>query len=494
MPFISSQSIWTCRLLTSCLIATMSASFMFGYGIGGPNQYSKIIDSFLDSTKNENDSEFKRVFISGISQTLFVIGNLIGAFTGSIWFKCSSFFNRKRMFYVNYTMAIIYSGTMIFSQYRKIPLIFYYCRFLNGLQGGMACVIVPPYLNEISPQSLRGKTGTMHQLFITIGILVAQIIGTPIFFGRDSVWSIGLALGSLTSLLAFFLTPNLMEDSPSQILAIYRDESKARRSLSRLRRTEEEVNVELRQLLVEQNDNTTGETISVFKLFTAKRLRWQFITTMVLMVVQALCGINAVFFYSTQIFETAGITEFWLPYSTVCTGLINVGVTILVMPLIERFGRRPLLLYPMTMMIVNFIALITLIELNSNWQSPAIAWAAVACTIFFIVCFAIGLGPIPYIYACEVFGADARDAALSVSLCANYIGNILLCLFFPAINRYLRGYVFALFAGIIFISLVLLYFKMPETKNKSIEELEREFTQERTMEVELRKLSDSQSL
>lgn len=497
------QDSWTLWLIISCLTVCLSASFMFGYGIGAPNQYSKFTEPFMNSkfdpcdvdenktrmannctdqlAVQTNSSKFtKEVFVAelknGVGQTIFVVGNFIGALTAPYWIKCSRFFDRRRIFYANLPLAILFAVFVISGFYSRQPSLLYISRFVHGFQGGMACVIVPPYLNEISPQSLRGITGTFHQLFITVGIFFGQLIGIPPMMGQYALWAWGLALGAITSVLALFVTPFIC-DSPVQMVQVMKDEAKALTALKKLTgRANVEADVKL--LGSEQDEKAPAgkSQLSVKELFTDRRLRWQLITTLTLMGVQAMCGINAVFFYSTKMFKVAGISEANLPYSTVCTGVINVIVTIAVLPLIDRFGRKPLLVYPMSFMVGIFVVLTAIVEVNAKKNSAVLAWVAVMLIVLFIVAFAIGLGPIPFVYACEVFRPEARDAALSVSLCVNYILNILLCLFFPAINAALTGYVFLIFGLVVLLSVVVLYLKLPETKNKSIDAIEQELS------------------
>ncbi|KAI0981310.1 hypothetical protein GJ496_007483 [Pomphorhynchus laevis] len=492
------QNQWTLWLVISCITVCLSASFLFGYGIGAPNQYSKFIEPFMNSKFNACDVQENRtrtqyacppllnkttdtgfskdVFIgelkNGIGQTLFVLGNFIGALTGPYWLRCSKFFDRRRIFYANYPFAILFAVLGISAYYTKQPSLLYVSRFVLGFQGGMACVIVSPYLNEISPQSLRGITGTFHQLFITIGILVGQLLGIPEIFGKFNIWIWGFIIGTVTSVIAIFITPFIC-DSPVQMVQVMNNESKAYTAMKKLT-NRDDVDSEIKLLTSEQESNQGQTSLSVKDVFSDSKYKWQLITTLTLFGIQALSGINAVFFYSTKMFTVAGISEENLPYSTVCTGAINVIATIAVLPLIDRFGRRPLLVYPMGLIVGLFVVLTIVIEVNMKKNSAALAWFSVLLIIVFIIAFALGLGPIPFIYACEVFRPEARDAVLSVSLCINYVFNMLLSLFFPAINSALRGYVFLIFGILVLLSLILFYFKLPETKNKTTEEIENE--------------------
>jgi len=197
------------------------------------------------------------------------------------------------------------------------------------------------------------------------------------------------------------------------------------------------------------------------------------LTTVVLQLAQALSGINAVFFYSSKMFAKAGIKSHLIPYANIGTGLINVIATIVSLSLIDKLGRKVLIVYPMAVMVVVFGVLTVLIRMNENRNDATLGLITVIFILIFIVCFAVGLGPIPYLYGTEVCRPEARDSVQSLGLVANYIGNILLSLFFPALNSILGGYVFLIFLVLVLLHVIFLWFKMPETKNKTIDEVER---------------------
>jgi predicted MFS family arabinose efflux permease len=197
------------------------------------------------------------------------------------------------------------------------------------------------------------------------------------------------------------------------------------------------------------------------------------LTTVILQLAQALSGINAVFFYSSKMFEKAGIPEHLIPYANIGTGAINVIATIVSVSLIEKLGRRPLVIYPMALMVLVFGVLTALVQINESRNNSTLGLISVVFILIFIVCFAVGLGPIPFLFGSEVCRPEARDAVQSLGLVANYLGNILLSLFFPALNSILGGYVFLIFLVLVLLNVIYLWFKMPETKNKSVEDAER---------------------
>lgn len=197
------------------------------------------------------------------------------------------------------------------------------------------------------------------------------------------------------------------------------------------------------------------------------------LVTVVLQLAQALSGVNAVFFYSSKMFAKAGISAELIPYANIFTGIINVLATIVSLSLIEKLGRRKLVIIPMAVMVFVFAALTALVHLNESRNSPVFGVVTVVFILIFIVCFAVGLGPIPFLYGTEVCRPEARDSVQSLGLVANYLGNILLSLFFPALNSVLGGFVFLIFLVLVALNVVFLHFKMPETKNKTIEDAER---------------------
>jgi len=197
------------------------------------------------------------------------------------------------------------------------------------------------------------------------------------------------------------------------------------------------------------------------------------LVTVALQLAQALSGVNAVFFYSSKMFAKAGIPNEYIPYANIGTGVINVAATIVSLFLIEKLGRRILIIYPMAAMVAVFAGLTALVEINEKQNNPTLGILTVILILVFVVCFAIGLGPIPFLYGTEVCRPEARDSVQSIGLVSNYLGNILLSLFFPALNSVLGGYVFLIFLVLVLLNVIFFWFKMPETKNKKLEEVEK---------------------
>lgn len=163
-----------------------------------------------------------------------------------------------------------------------------------------------------------------------------------------------------------------------------------------------------------------------------------------------------------------------IQYAVLATGVINVIATIIVVPLIDRLGRKPLLLFPMIVIIVDFILLTVCLNLQS--KIPIFSYLSIVCIVVFIICFAVGLGPIPFIYVAECFRQDARSAALAICMLTNWIANLILTLTFEYLAILLESYVFIVFTVIVGIAIFVIFTKVPETKGKDVEEIIAIFT------------------
>lgn len=413
--------------------------------------------------------EKARTMLWTITNTVFVVGGTIGALTSKFFAET---FGRRKGILLHYGFIFIGSLISYGGYFLNSPECIIISRLLFGVQGGMACGLIPTYLAEISPNSLRGATGVIHQLLLTLGILVSQLLGFRQIMGTDSLWPYLLALPILPALIGFVLLLVIFPETPSALINKFKDENGAREALKKLR-AQNDVSFEVEELKNAKRDAGSETSISIGQLFTLPEYKWPLITGLTLQLTQQLCGINAIFFYSNQIFATAGIEESNIQYAIIMTGLINVISTIIVVPLIDRLGRKPLLVYPMALIIIDFIVLTVLLIFKES--SQIIAYLSIVCIIIFIICFAVGLGPIPFLYVAECFRAEARSTALAVCMGTNWLANFLLTLSFPYMQQILGSYTFLVFTVIVAGALVVIVKKVPETKGRSVEEIMAKF-------------------
>ncbi|CAF1637725.1 unnamed protein product [Rotaria magnacalcarata] len=453
----STQRGCTSWLLISCIILTITTSFVFGWGLAAPNMYNDFTEPFLKG----KDSCSVDIRAHPLSNETVVVPAIVADNNAAA--DGTNGGNSEKKMNENGDAAVDEKSD---GQPKKNEAFNFIAELVKG---GMACAVVPPFINEISSQRVRGTAGAGFQLSLTIGILVAQIVGLPFIAGTCERWGWGLSIVFLLPLVGVFVL-FLIPNSPTQMIGTYNNEEQAIIDLKKLRGTNN-VQADL-ELIREQTRQTGGgktESLSIPQVLTSAHYRWPMLTTVVLQFAQALSGVNAVFFYSSKMFEKAGIPKGYIPYANIGTGAINVLATIVSLFLIEKLGRKKLVIYPMIVMIFVFGVLTALVEYNESRNNAVLGFISVIFILLFIVCFAVGLGPIPFLYGSEVCRPEARDSVQSLGLIANYIGNILLSLFFPMLNSMLGGYVFLIFVLFVAAHVAFLWFKMPETKNKSIE-------------------------
>lgn len=327
------------------------------------NEYKKTLPEF-EAKINEFKAKVEKAktMLWTVTNTVFVVGGTIGALTSKF---VAETFGRRKGILVHYAFIFVGSLVSFFGYFINSPECIIISRLLYGVQGGMACGLVPTYLAEVSPNKLRGATGVIHQLNLTVGILTSQLLGFRQIMGTDSLWPYLLALPFIPALIGFVLLFVIFPETPSALINKFRDENGAREALKKLR-AQNDVSYEVEELKNAKRDAGTETSISIPQLFKLPEYRWPLITGLTLQLTQQLCGINAIFFYSNQIFATAGIEDSNIQYAIIMTGLINVLSTIIVVPLIDRLGRKPLLVYPMILIIIDFIVLTVLLVFKVN--------------------------------------------------------------------------------------------------------------------------------
>jgi SP family facilitated glucose transporter-like MFS transporter 3 len=297
-------------------------------------------------------------------------------------------------------------------------------RTIIGVASGASTVLVPIYLGELAPPNLRGVMGTLTQFALVIGILFADLIGFVL--ANPSGWRYMFFLITLLALFQLLLTPFLLE-SPRWLLGRKPNSNKARFIIKKLRgfRYDEEVETEVEHYLSasrtqslqtdSDNDKVSGGRTSknpMIQMFQDDKVRLLVISTLVLQVANQFSGINAVFYYSGLFFD--GVIENPL-VGTTLMGAINVLATYVALLLMDRCGRRTLIMWSSAGMFVSCIVIV--ISLN-GYFSDTVALAAVASYVCF---FEIGLGPIPVspciVQCCNFVRVASLSSLTSLLIC-----------------------------------------------------------------------------
>lgn len=406
----------------------------------------------------------------------------LGGFFGSLMVApLVNKLGRKGTLLFNNIFSIVPAVMMGVSEIAKSYEIIIVARFIVGICAGLSSNVVPMYLGELSPKNLRGAIGVVPQLFITIGILSAQVLGIRHILGTSTGWTLMLGLTAIPAVIELLLLP-FFPESPRYMLIQRGDEKTARKALQRLRGWED-VDEELSEMRMEDQSERAEGRLSVLALLSKRSLRWQLISIVVMNMGQQLSGVNAIYYYADSIYESANIKENDVQYVTVGTGAVNVFMTIAAVFIVEATGRRLLLLCGFGIC----CAFCLLLTLTLHFQD-SVTWMpyiSVSCVILYVIGHAIGPSPIPYVITTEMFRQSARPAAFMVAGSVHWLSNFTVGLVFPFMADGLGSFSFLIFACICLATLIYIWIIVPETKNQTFLEISQVFAKRNGVEIKL---------
>merc|ERR1719391_1938255 len=223
----------------------------------------------------------------------------------------------------------------------------------------------------------------------------------------------------------------------------------------------------------EQESMKLVPKVTLKEMLVNGSLRKPLIIAMMMMLAQQLSGINCAIFYSTSIFEKAGLDPAQSQSATLGMGAMNVAMTFVSLALIEKAGRKVLMLAGLSAMLV--MTTLLLASLLTYATVPAMSYLAIVAVILFVVGFATGPGSIPWFFVTELFAQSGRPTATSIAVAVNWSANFLVGLGFPPLQEVLGAYVFVIFMVIQLAFIVYVYLFVPETKNRTTEEITARF-------------------
>lgn len=464
------------RLIFAIAAAALSSAFQHGYNTGVVNAPQQLIKDWISDVETNrtgevpSKSEITMIWSTAVS--IFCAGGMIGgALTGFI----ADRFGRKGGLLLNNVLVIIASifegAAKSAGSYEMVI----FGRFVIGINCGLNAGLVPMYLAEISPMNLRGAVGTVYQLVITISILLSQILGLESVLGSASQWPVLLAITVVPAIFQLATLP-ICPESPKYLLLTRGQELEAQRALSWLRGSIE-VHDEMEEMRSEYESMKLVPKVTLRELITNNALRIPLIISLVIMVAQQLSGINAVMFYSTEIFKMAALSETRAQYATLGMGVINVLMTVISLVLVEKCGRRSLLFVGFLGMCIDTILLTIALQFTGG-KHIWVSYVAIVLVLIFVVMFATGPGSIPWFLVSELFAQSARPAATSLAVAVNWTANFMVGIGFLPLQEAMGAYVFIIFAVIQALIVVFIWKKVPETKNKTMEEISSMFRQQ----------------
>ncbi|TDG49640.1 hypothetical protein AWZ03_003878 [Drosophila navojoa] len=346
-------------------------------------------------------------------------------------------------------------------------IMMYIARFILGIAGGAFCVTAPMYTGEIAQKDIRGTLGSFFQLMITIGILFVYGIGAGLDVNKMSI--VCGIIPIIFGVIFFF-----MPESPTYLVSKNRSES-AVKSIQWLRGTEYDYRAELEELHQtdrEIRQNKVNILAALARPVTIKAL----CISLGLMFFQQLSGINAVIFYSEAIFEDAN-TGISSSMSTILIGVMQVVATFVSTMVVDKLGRRILLLASGAVMALSTTAIGVYFYMKDKNAGSVenLGWLPVASLCIFMIMFSIGYGPVPWLMMGELFATDIKGFAGSIAGTTNWVLAFIVTKTFKNLNDALgSGGTFWLFAGVTVVGVIFVALAVPETKGKSLNEIQME--------------------
>ncbi|XP_041668353.1 solute carrier family 2, facilitated glucose transporter member 2 [Cheilinus undulatus] len=492
--------------LALAVFTAVLGSLQYGYSLGVINAPQKVIEkhygralgvlserSGVLSENSTDEEEFHEagqhpevIMYWSLSVAIFSIGGMLSSFlvgfTGDLRGRV------KGMLMCN-VLAIAAGLLMGLCRMWKPHIMVIAGRAVMGLYCGLTSGLVPMYIGEIAPKAYRGALGTLHQLAIVIGILISQVIGLDFVLGNDDMWPLLLGLSGAPAVLQSLLLP-LCPESPRYLYILLGEEEAAKKSLHRLKGVYDPSH-DLEEMRREKEEADKEDKVSILSLIRSSVYRQQLLVALMMHLSQQLSGINAIFYYSTAIFQKAGVAQ--PVYATIGVGAINTVFTLVSVALVDKAGRRTLSLAGLGGMCCCAVAMTVGLKLQSeySWMS----YVSMAAIFLFVSFFEVGPGPIPWFIVAELFSQGPRPAAIALAGCCNWTSNFIIGMTFPYIQELLDVYVFVLFAVLLLCFTLFIYFRVPETKGKSFEEIAAIFQKGRRKglkdEMELEQLKTS---
>jgi sugar porter (SP) family MFS transporter len=409
----------------------------------------------------------------GWANSCHLIGCLFGALAAG---ALSDRFGRKKLLII---AALLFAVTSLGNALANSFSIFIAWRILGGVAIGLASNLSPMYIAEVAPAQMRGKLVAINQLTVVIGILLAQYInwflvrnlpqGATDDFIRDSWfgqqgwrWMFGLTAAPA---VLFFVGMFLIPESP-RWLAKNGKANLARNILKKIG-GENYANAATAEI----QSTLAGEEIQRVRFadLLEPKMRKVIVLGVMLAVFQQWCGINVIFNYAEEIFHAAGYDISTVLKNIAWTGSVNLAFTFVALGVVDRAGRRPLMLFGSAALAVIYIAM------GFCYFSGVKGLPMLLLVLAAIGCYAMSLAPVVWVVISEIFPNRIRGAAMAVAVSSLWIACFMLTFSFPVLNKLLGSAgTFWLYGGICVAGFIFVFFKLPETKGKTLEQIERE--------------------
>jgi SP family xylose:H+ symportor-like MFS transporter len=447
-------------IISITLVATLGG-LLFGYDTAVISGAEKSVQAFLITSQGLS------TLIHGLTISSALIGCIIGGALSGLF---SSRLGRKKSLMVAallFFISALGSGFPEFLFFEKgkatmgLLYMFNFYRIIGGIGVGMASAIVPMYIGEISPAGIRGRLVSFNQFAIIFGMLVVYFVNWGIANGQTNEWvnAIGwrwMFLSETIPAALFGILLFLVPESP-RYLSLKHKDNEALRILEKINgdTKAKEILLEIKSTI----EHHSGKLFSYGKLVI--------VIGILLSVFQQFVGINVALYYAPRIFESMGAGKDASLMQTVVMGLVNVIFTVLAILTVDKYGRKPLLMIGSIGMAIGMFAISGLAYFE------VIGISTLVFIIIYTASFMMSWGPICWVLISEIFPNKIRGRAVAIAVVAQWAANYFISSTYPAMMEFSGAFTYGFYGVMSVLSLVFVWKMIPETKGKSLEEIEK---------------------
>ncbi len=444
------------------LVATLGG-LLFGYDTAVISGAEKSIQAYLV------DSLGLSTFVHGatVSSALIgcIIGGIISGFMSNRLGRKNTLLTAAFLFFLS-ALGSGYPETLFFTKGNPsvgLLLTFNFYRIIGGIGVGMASAVSPMYISEISPANIRGRLVSFNQFAIIFGMLVVYFVNWGIAKGQSVDWinSTGwrYMFASEAIPAALFGILLLLVPETPRYLTLTRQDEKALKVLEKINGSKKRAETILQEIKQTVDKTNKARIFSYGKIVI--------VIGILLSVFQQFVGINVALYYAPRIFESMGAAKDASMLQTVIMGFVNVGFTVVAILTVDKWGRKPLLITGSAGMAVGMFAISALAFNN------VIGISTLVFIIIYTASFMMSWGPICWVLIAEIFPNKIRGQAVGIAVAAQWAANYLISSTYPAMMEFSGGLTYGFYGAMAVLSALFVWKMVPETKGKSLEEMEK---------------------
>ncbi|XP_076125284.1 solute carrier family 2, facilitated glucose transporter member 11-like [Alosa pseudoharengus] len=460
----------TLALMVTC--TAIGGTLQYGYNLAIMNAPTTYIQTFINETFLERwgmELELYEVtLIWTFIVSIFSLGGLTGALIAG---PMSIRFGRKKTMLLSNIFLMLSSLLGLTSRAAKSFEMIILSRILVGINAGISMNVQPMYFGESAPKHLRGAVSLSSAVFTAFGVVLGQIVGLREILGSEPYWQYLLASNAVPGFIQLLTLPWFPE-SPRYLLIDRGDKEACFAALRRLRGCEVTA-VEIEEMLQEQAEAEGVRPRRMWELFSDRSVRWQVISVAIISSAMQLCGNDSIYFYAYYVFQEAGIDPAAIQYITIGTGTCEFTACIISSLLIERQGRRLLLMGGYVLMACW--AVVFTVALSFEHKVTWMPYLSMACIFTYILSFGMGPAGVTGVLPTEIFNQTARPAAYMIAGSLMWLNLFIVGMIFPFIVNGLGQFCFVPFCAVCVLTALYIGLFLPETKGKTLPVIASEF-------------------